>query len=315
MANKITLIGRAGVGKTSILKVLFEGENSEDLMINSPEPTRGIIPELYSWIDVELSIFDTSGQELPFLLEDENEQMIAFDKAAIVIYILDYPNWINQSQDIINEINKVFKILKLKNIEDNLVLIFHKIDLLKQKASVNYQLMKNGIKERLNLPKNIPLYLTSISPKLDFTSYNAFSEILSSLSRDSNSLKLIIDEKIKYLSESICFITNKENFIIVQSMTQDFDTNLIYKLYILVSYYIKSISTGNDFDNVIHSIDSSNRTLSLIVGNLQNLNPDLKNLVLISDNKNEDDLFKVKEKIKLEIEKYYDCADIKYQKK
>ena len=168
--------------------------------------------------------------------------------------------------------------------------------------------MKNGIKERLNLPKNIPLYLTSISPELDFTSYNAFSEILSSLSRESNSLKLIVDEKIKYLSESICFITNKENFIIVQSMTQDFNTDLIYKLYILVSYYIKSISTSRDFDNIIHEIDSTNRTLSLIVGNLENLNPNLKNLVLISDNKNKDDLFKVKEKIKLEIEKYYDSA-------
>jgi len=311
MANKITLIGRAGVGKTSILKVLFEGENSKDLMINSPEPTRGIIPKVYSWMDVELSIFDTSGQELSFLLEDENEQMLAFDKAAIVIYILDYPNWMDQSQDIVNEINKVFKILKLKNIENNLVLVFHKIDLIKQKDSVNYQLMKSGIKERLILPKNIPLYLTSISPELNFTTYNAFSEILSSLSQDSKSLKLIVDEKIKYLSNSICFVTNKENFIIVQSMTQDFDTDLIYKLYILVSYYIKSISTNSDIENVIHSIDSTNRSLSLIVGNLENLNPDLKNLVLISDNKNKDDLFKVKEKIKLEIEKYYDSADNK----
>jgi len=310
MPEKITLIGRAGVGKTSILKVLFEGENPKDLMINPLEPTRGIIPKIYSWMDVELSIFDTSGQELPFLLEDENEQMIAFDKAAIVIYILDYPNWINQSQDIVNEINKVFKILKLKNIENNLVLIFHKIDLIKQKASVNYQLMKNGIKERLNLPKNIPLYLTSISPELDFTSYNAFSEILSSLSRDSKSLKLIIDEKIKYLSKSICFITNKENFIIVQSMTHDFDTDLIYKLYILVSYYIKSISTNRDFDNEIHSIDSTNRTLSLIVGNLENLNPNLKKFVLISDNKNKNDIFKLREKIKLEIVNYYNLADV-----
>ena len=170
--------------------------------------------------------------------------------------------------------------------------------------------MKNGIKERLNLPKNIPLYLTSISPELDFTSYNAFSEILSSLSRDSKSLKLIIDEKIKYLSKSICFVTNKENFIIVQSMTHDFDTDLIYKLYILVSYYIKSISTNRDFDNEIHSIDSTNRTLSLIVGNLENLNPNLKKLVLISDNKNKNDIFKLREKIKLEIVNYYNLADV-----
>ena len=310
MANKITLIGRAGVGKTSILKVLFEGENPKDLMINPLEPTRGIIPKIYSWMDVELSIFDTSGQELPFLLEDENEQMIAFDKAAIVIYILDYPNWINQSQDIVNEINKVVKILKLKNIENNLILIFHKIDLIKQKANVNYQLMKNGIKERLNLPKNIPLYFTSITPELDFTLYNAFSEILSSLSRDASNLKLIIDDKIRSLPESICFVTNHEDFIIVQSMTHDFNTDLIYKLYILVSYYIKSVTVNNDYDKVIHSIDSTNRKLCLIVGNLENISPDLKRLVLISEDKNKNNLFKLREKMKLEIVNYYNLADV-----
>ena len=309
MTNKITLIGRAGVGKTSILKALFEGETSKDLIENPLKPTRGMIPKIYSWMDVELSIFDTSGQELPFLLEDEDEQRIAFDEADIVIYVLDYPNWINLSQEIINELNKVFEMLKTKNLENSLVLIFHKIDLIRQQTSFNYQLMKNGIKERLNLPKNIPLYLTSISPELDFTSFNAFSEILSRLSRDSNSLKFIIDENINRLSESICFITNKENFIIIQSMTQDFNTDLIYKLYILVSYYIRSISINSDFENIIHSIDSTNHSISLIVGNLENLNPNLKNLVLISDLKNKDNLLMVKEKVKAEIKKYFDFSD------
>ncbi|MCK4380178.1 MAG: 50S ribosome-binding GTPase, partial [Candidatus Lokiarchaeota archaeon] len=64
MPEKITLIGRAGVGKTSIIKVMFEGENPKDLINNPLEPTRGIIPKIYSWMDIELSIFDTSGQEL-----------------------------------------------------------------------------------------------------------------------------------------------------------------------------------------------------------------------------------------------------------
>ncbi len=37
MVEKITLIGRAGVCKTSILNLLFEGGNPADLMMNPLE--------------------------------------------------------------------------------------------------------------------------------------------------------------------------------------------------------------------------------------------------------------------------------------
>ena len=305
MGKKITLIGRAGVGKTSILKLIFEGGNPKDLMINPLEPTRGITPQMYSWLDLKLSIFDTSGQELPFLLEDKNEQMIAFDSTAIVIYMLDFPLWINNSKEIIKEINKIFQILKIKDIESNLVILFHKIDLINQKISDNFQLMKSGIKNRLNLPKAVQLYFTSIYPELDFTIFNSFFEILSNLSSVSNELKAIIDQNIKDQSNLICFITNEDNYVIVQSMTNDFNTDLIYKLYILISYYIKSIKANYDFSKKIHSIDSGNTTLSLMVGNLENIDSSLKRLILLSENRNQDDLIKLKEKIKLEVETYY----------
>ena len=305
MRKKITLIGRAGVGKTSILKLIFEGGNPKDLMINPLEPTRGTTPKMYSWLDLELSIFDTSGQELPFLLEDKNEQMIAFDSTAIVIYMLDFPLWINNSKEIIKEINKIFQILKIKDIESNLVILFHKIDLINQKISDNFQLMKSGIKNRLNLPKAVQLYFTSIYPELDFTIFNSFFEILSNLSSVSNELKAIIDQNIKDQSNLICFITNEDNYVIVQSMTNDFNTDLIYKLYILISYYIKSIKDNYDFSKKIHSIDSGNTTLSLMVGNLENIDSSLKRLILLSENRNQDDLIKLKEKIKLEVETYY----------
>lgn len=305
MGKKITLIGRAGVGKTSILKLIFEGGSPKNLMINPLEPTRGTTPKMYSWLDLELSIFDTSGQELPFLLEDINEQMIAFDNTAIVIYMLDFPLWITNSKEIIKEINKVFNILKLKDIESRLVILFHKIDLINQKISDNFQLMKSGIKSRLNLPKTVQLYFTSIYPELDFTIFNSFFEILSNLSSVSNDLKVIIDQNIKDQSKLICFITNEENYITVQSMTNDFNTDLIYKLYILTSYYIKSIEGNYDFSKNIHSIDSGTTILSLIASNLENVDSGLKRLIIFSENRNKDDLIKLKEKIKLEIETYY----------
>ncbi|MFX1311364.1 MAG: GTPase domain-containing protein [Promethearchaeota archaeon] len=302
MAKKITLIGRAGVGKTSILKLLFEGSNSKDLLTNPLEPTRGITPKIYSWMDLELSIFDTSGQELPLLLEDENEQNVAFNNADFVIYILDFPVWIKNSKEIIKEINKIFNILKVR--ENNLVILFHKIDLINQKISDNFQLMKSEIKSRLNLPRTVRIYFTSLYPELDFTIFNSFFEILSSLSLFSNDLKSIIDQYIRDQSKLICFITNKENYIIVQSMTNDFNTDLIYKLYILISYYIKPLEINYDFSQNIHSIDSGNTRLRLIVGSLENANLVLKRLIIFSENKHKDNLFELKKKIKLQIENY-----------
>ncbi|MCK4779044.1 MAG: hypothetical protein KAT57_02605 [Candidatus Lokiarchaeota archaeon] len=55
---------------------------------------------------------------------------------------------------------------------------------------------------------------------------------------------------------------------------------------------------------------SEERYRNLTVGNLENINPDLKNLVLISDNKNKNDLFKLREKLKLEIVNYYNLPDV-----
>ena len=105
-AKKILLLGRAGIGKTSIKQIIFEGKDPKDLLYNPLEPTRGITPSVYSWLDLKLGLFDSSGQELNFLLDDKNEQALAFENTDVIIYIFDFPLWVAKSQEIINEILK-----------------------------------------------------------------------------------------------------------------------------------------------------------------------------------------------------------------
>lgn len=302
MTNKISLIGRAGVGKTSILKLLFEGGNPHELLNSPLAPTRGNMAMRYSWMDLELSIFDTSGQELSFLLKDEYEQAIVLNKTDIVIYIVDQPSWIQNSNEIIEEIKKIFNILRTLDI--SLVILFHKIDLI-EKIGNNLQLMKSGLRSKLNLPGSVSLYFTSIHPDLDFTIFNSFFEILSRLSSVSIDLKEIIDKIIKDQPKMICFITNDENYIIVQSMTGDFNTDLIYKVHIAIRYYVNSIDVKGDFQQDIKSIGSGVEILKLIVCNLIKVDPYLKSLVIFSENQNIDELIKFKDNLKNKIENYY----------
>ena len=188
MVKKITVIGRASVGKTSITKMIFEGEQPRTLMIYPLSPTRGIVSEIYKWLDLELAIFDTSGQELPYLLNDKEEQLKAFGNANAVIYIFDYPSWTIEAEQIIEEIQNLFKIIININPDIHFYLIFHKVDLINKKYKNNFNLMKIGVKNRISLPDTIELYFTSIYPELYFSTFTAFSLILSNFSMKSKEL-------------------------------------------------------------------------------------------------------------------------------
>ena len=126
-AKKVILIGRAGTGKTSIKKIVFEGYNSKDLLDNPLEPTRGISPSVYSWLDLKLGLFDTSGQELSFLLEneDDNDHILAFENTDTILYLFDYPLWISNSQLIFKDIQRISDIINTKSYKAKIVIFIH----------------------------------------------------------------------------------------------------------------------------------------------------------------------------------------------
>jgi len=130
--KKILILGRASTGKTSIKKVIFEGKNPQEFLEESIEPTRGVSPSIYSWFDLTLGFFDTSGQELDVLLSDDQILSTAFENSDYIIYVFDYIIWNSQQQEIINEINNILRIIKTKSYNMKLILFCHKIDLIKK---------------------------------------------------------------------------------------------------------------------------------------------------------------------------------------
>jgi len=170
--KKILLFGRPETGKTTIQRVVFEGVNPNDLLNKPLKATRGLTNSIYSWLDLELSIFDSAGQFFDKTMENEKEQIKHFSKTDVILYIFDMEMWDKRSTDIINDIDRISKIIKVNSYDGELILLFHKTDLIDEKTR---EQVLNDVKTKVTQP----VYFTSIKPDLIYSLYNAFNNILS----------------------------------------------------------------------------------------------------------------------------------------
>jgi len=293
MGKKILLLGRAGVGKSTLKEIIFEGRDPDELLIQSLAPTRGIESSVYSWLDLELSVFDTSGQELKSLLKDESEQLLAFGGVDIVIYIFDYGIWHSDSQEISEEINEVHQIMKKVNKEAQLVLVFHKIDLVPKIMRDKTKIFLHQIQYIVNLPIKHSIYFTSIDQDHIYSVHNAFSEIISKFSKNNFSLKKSLDTTIKSFSECICYITDYNNSIIVQSKSDDFNISLIYESYRIFYYLSRDNKDSVYNDGKPHLLNVDDKILRMLIVPLEAPNLNLKSLVVGTESFEEGLLYKL----------------------
>ncbi len=308
-AKKILLLGRAATGKTSIKKIVFEGKNPKDLLFDPMEPTRGITPSVYSWLDLKLGLFDTSGQELPYLLDENNfkEQTMAFENVDVIIYLFEYTMWVDRKELIFKDLEKINLIIKDKLENTQLILFLHKIDLIEKNSR------KESLKEIESIIKNqlhLPIYFTSIYPKLIYNLYNAFYEILSDFTEDRKYIKQILDELIRDFKKIMCYITNNNNAIIVQTMDKEFNTLLINHTHKMIAQINQSIENMLEKENISHLIISSTKALNIIMNHLNLSNYNLNNLIVMSETLSANKLIFLAGKIRGKLNRFY-----LYQKK
>lgn len=299
-AKKILLLGRAGTGKSTIKEIIFEGKNPKDLLSNPLAPTRGITPSIYSWLDLDLGLFDSSGQELQYLLSDAKEQNIAFDNTDAIIYLFDFQIWVAKSEEIIDEIRSILKIIENKSLKSKLVLFLHKTDLM-SKDSISDKIME--IREIIDDKLGLPIYFTSIYPYLIYSLYNAFYEILSNFSEETTALKTILDKNIVDIPKLMCFITDPYNSIIVQTMSNDFNTDLINQSHVLIAQLNHTFEDMTE-NQIEHVIISSTNNLNIIMENLNLKKFDIKNLIIISETESVNKLIMLTEKIGTSMNQY-----------
>lgn len=303
-ARKILLIGRAGTGKTSIKKIIFEGNDPKDLLLRPLEPTRGISPTVYSWLDLQLGVFDSSGQELSFLLENEDDSdfKLAFENTDVIVYVMDYTIWNTKRKEAENDLKRINQIIKANNLSARLILFFHKVDLIESQV---YASKIKEIKNELQKSLNIGIYFTSIHPKRIYGLYNAFYNLLSSSSQEATKLLSILETQIKDTSKTMVFITNLQDSIIIQTMTQDFDTQMINHSHKLIGEINQNFEEMSQEGRIDHMILSSEENFNIILNNLKMSKFGLKYLIVLSESISANKLILLVGQIRLKIKDFY----------
>jgi len=301
-AQKILLLGRAGTGKTTVKKIIFEGFDPKELLVNPLDPTRGLSPSVYSWLDLKIGLFDSSGQELEALLNNKDEHDLAFYNTDVIIYIFDYTTWIRNPSEIVSEIQKIQKIIDGDSYSARIIIFIHKIDL------INNENRKNILSEITNALKDkfsFSIFYTSIHPEFIFSTYNAFYEILASYSKETFQLKKILDDFANESAKSMFFITNLNNSIIAQSTSNNFNFSNINHAHKLIAQITQSFEDMSSNSKIEHLIISGQNDLNIILNNLNLRQFEIKNLICISETQSANKLILMVGQIRLKIKNLF----------
>ena len=303
MATKIVFIGKPEMGKTTLKKVIFEGEDPNELILFPLEATIGIKYSIHEFMDSKVSLIDAPGQSLQIILEDEQKQLIVFGDSSAIIYVFDYPTWIADSQDVLDDIRKIYEINKKLESGAKIILFFHKVDLLiKKKIGSMLALIKRQIVRQLDLPEEIPIYFTSLHPNLIYTTFNAISNTISTFSKETSTLKDFIKKRLKDLSKTSCFVSNNDNNLVIQETTSDFDASILYYIYEKIYQLAKSsesISSGASM------VSLGSKLLTMRIENIGSFHSNFKNLVIFSEVLENDDITRIIDELKNELSQYF----------
>jgi hypothetical protein len=286
MATKITLIGKPEMGKTTIKKVIFEGEDPSDLVLFPLEATIKLTYSVYNFLDTKVSLIDAPGQSLSQIFEEDEKQILAFADSNAIIYVFDYPTWISDSQDIIDDVRKIADINKKHQFEAKIILFLHKIDLIiSKKIGKLLSSIMRQIQKQIGLPEELPIYFTSLHPNLIYTKKTiALKDLLKSLLEDT--------------SKTSCLVTNPDNYLLIQEMSKDFDANILYYIY----EEVHRLSTTSEITTTrIDTVSLGPKIFNRIIENMRDLNSSFKHIMLFSETLGKEDMIKVLDEIRINL--------------
>ena len=105
--------------------------------------------------------------------------------------------------------------------------------------------------------------------------------------------------------KTISFVTNKNSEIVVQSITNDFETEFLHQIYYSARKYTELIDQKIKQDIIFYLIDSGFVILRLAIIRINDSIHDLQNLLIFSEMLEKEELLNLILEIKTKIIDYY----------
>ncbi len=279
--KKLVLIGLPKTGKTTISQVIFKGKSPTNLLNESLKPTKGLDTSRHNWLDLDLFLFDTAGQNYQKIFSDKTRQGKILGGSTYIIYLIDFSSWSKKEtqEKMLKDIDSLEALISEAGFDTEFLIFFHKIDLIDDEERDSY--IKN-VRKTLE-SKGLKIFFTSIHPNHIYSLYTSFYEILSCFSHKRTVIKEILDKNVEGLSKSMLFVTNDKNCIVGQAMTPDFDIESVEATYNLAAQLNLTLERIKSNDKINHLILQTINDLNIIMNYLDLLEEDVKNLICISE--------------------------------
>lgn len=293
--KKILIVGFPNAGKTCITKAFFEGEDPEKLLsdLGAPEPTLGIQHYRVSWIDTEVGIVDSSGQEiLRFLEGDELDKEMTFGAADAIIYVFDIENWMEDQETVIENLKKSLKVRDEMAPDAKVFTFCHKIDLialdLEKRASI-FEEIKKKIQEEMK----IKTIFTSIEPRFIHTLFRSMQIILNDLSKKGSSLEDFIKEILLNHGTSALILLNNEYRVISERRSKAISVVSMYRIITFVKAIDKAFRKIDNNDVFDRGKIESNMGMKIVIKSLKNNSYGVKFVIMASETASLDTVEKI----------------------
>ncbi|MHA1618644.1 MAG: GTPase domain-containing protein, partial [Promethearchaeota archaeon] len=185
MGNKILITGEGNVGKTTLIRIFFEGKNALNLLKNPLEPTMGIETVIPSF-DNNLGVFDIPGQNFLTYISTATE---VFKESDVILLLLDCKKSFEENHEIIT---KIGDIRDKECGHAKIFALFHKIDLLSiEELTVLEQNVENL--RTTNLIPKLNLHISSIVREYQIPMLSIITKVIKTAYQADEAVKAGLD--------------------------------------------------------------------------------------------------------------------------
>ncbi len=199
MAKKIVFVGPASTGKTTLRKIFFEYQTSEQLLQFGLDPTYGM-ESLVLKLGQEIGVFDLAGQENSRWMESEEKEVFA--GTSIIIAVFDV------SSPVDNILEFVRKLVKVRDEVSPSALIFmlaHKIDLVSTQA---LEKLRGELSAKVENIQLLKIKFTSIKKEFFIDTLGVFLDIIKVVKNEELLLEQVDQRSIKNIVKILSALKN-----------------------------------------------------------------------------------------------------------